>query len=194
MRYCREFLLTNILRMKEIMSIILLLFVFLRVTAPTSTVHYFYIVESEPIYKGFNQYADDLGWYESRNNPRKMPNSIGCFAEHQWKQSTLAYLGYKDITMQRFRKDPGIFPRKMQLEALKALIDTNKVHLEPYKFYIGRIIAGVRITQSGLIGAAHLGGYNSVILFLESNGKRNKKDRNGTSIKDYIELFEGYKL
>jgi hypothetical protein len=177
--------------MRKLLLIMVYLLFYKMLMAPEYPI--LFITKSEPIYKGFQHYADDLGWWESRNNP-DMVNSIGCFAEHQWKESTLAYLGYKDVTLKRFLDDPGIFPRERQLEALMALIDTNKVRLEPYKFYIGHTIKGVIITKSGLLAACHLGGFESVKLFLKSNGKINKHDRFGTSIKDYIKLFEGYRL
>lgn len=179
--------------MKKLFLIIISLCTFnAMLTAPNSPV-VIPLILNEPLTKGFANYADDLGWYESGNNPDTI-NSIGCFAEHQWRESTLKELGYRDITLKRFRQNPLIFPRDMQREALKALTDTNKVKLEPYKFYIGHIISGVKITESGMIAACHLGGFNSVKEFLESNGKINHHDRYGTSIKDYIVKFRNYRL
>lgn len=195
-----------------IITVILWFVLFMRLTAPE--LHVAYIAEPQPLQKGFQHYTDDLGYLESRNNP-KIVNKIGCFAEHQWKQSTLWTLGYTDITLKKFRKDPvGVFPRSMQIEALKALTDTNKVCLEPFECYIGTVIDDVTITWSGLLAASHLAGAKNVKKYLLTNGryiiidgigiveilsikkkhKKNAKDMNGTSIKDYLSQFAWYNI
>lgn len=197
--------------MKMVMTVILW-FLFMRLTAPE--LHVAYIAEYPPSQKGFQHYADDLGYHESRNNPF-IVNKIGCFAEHQWKESTLHCLGYTEITLRRFKKDPvGVFPRSTQLEALKALTDTNKVHLEPFECYVGTVIDDITITWSGLLAASHLAGTQNVEKYLLTNGryiiiddigivdilsikkkhKKNAKDMNGTSIKDYLSQFAGYNI
>jgi hypothetical protein len=146
-----------------------------------------------PLIKGFQHFSDDLGYRESLNNPDTI-NIIGCFGEHQWKESTLRYLRYKDITLRKFRKNPDIFPESVQEEALKSLIEVNKALLRPYECYIGSTIKGVEITHSGLIAACHLAGFNNVRKFLLTNGKTNKRDCFNTSVKSYLQQFQGYKL
>jgi hypothetical protein len=195
--------------MKRLLFIVLIVTILAIIYAPIDDI--FYIAESSPCIRGFNNYSDDLGYFESRNDTT-IVNKIGCFAEHQWKQSTLRYLGY-NITLKKFKKDPSIFPRSMQREALKTLIDTTKFDLESYKYYIGTIIDGVYISESGLLAACHLGGAKSVKKYLLSNGtyilidglrldikhskcqvKSNSKDIFGTSVKDYIKQFAGYNI
>ena len=55
--------------------------------------------------------------------------------------------------------------------------------------YIGKKILGIEVTMDGLVGVAHLGGKQGMQEFLESNGKKNPKDSNGTSLSDYLQKF-----
>lgn len=181
--------------MKRLLFIVLISIISVIVYAPVCHNDVIYIIEG-PVMNlytpEFIRYADKLGYEESRNNPRKI-NKIGCFGEHQWKQSTLQYLGY-NITLKKFKRNPDIFPKQLQLEALKALTDANKAMLKSYEFYIGSRIRNTIITHSGLLAACHLAGFNNVRLFLITNGKINKRDIFGTSVKDYINKFQGYNI
>ncbi len=141
----------------------------------------------------FERFINDLGYRESGNNWLSI-NSIGCFGEWQFSESTLRYLGYKKITLRKFRANPEIFPRKLQEKVLRALIRVNRVLLSDYEHYIGDTIQGVRITRSGMIAASHLGGAGSLKKFLDSGGKINRKDVLGTSIYDYLRIFNNYDL
>ena len=141
----------------------------------------------------FLRFINDLGYSESRNNWLSV-NSIGCFGEWQFAESTLRYLGFRKITLRKFRKDPFIFPRELQIGALKALIRVNRLYLTDYEHYIGHSIKGIVITRSGMIAAAHLGGAGSLMKFLDSGGRINKRDLYGTSISDYLRNFSSYDL
>ena len=82
---------------------------------------------------------------------------------------------------------------KLQEKAFVALLSKNKYELQEYiSFYEGKVVDGVKITESGILAAAHLGGTGSVKRFLESNGKRKCKDEYGTSIKTYMRDFAGF--
>ena len=142
--------------------------------------------------RGFVHWADDLGWRESRNNPQSI-NRIGCFGEHQWKESTLRSLGY-DVTLKQFQANPDAFPPDVQRQALRRYMEYHRRLLQSYNHYIGKRVGGVEITESGLLAACHLGGFHSVKLFLESGGKINRRDLFGTSVRDYIKMFGGYCL
>jgi len=141
----------------------------------------------------FSRFIKDLGYSESGNNWLCI-NQIGCFGEWQFDESTLNYLGYRKITLKKFMANPGIFPRELQLEALKTLIKVNLMILMDYEHFIGESINGVMITKSGMIAASHLGGAGSLEKFLNSNGQINKKDVLGTSIYDYLKKFSYYDL
>ena len=58
--------------------------------------------------------------------------------------------------------------------------------------FSGKIISGVKVTESGILAAAHLGGAGSVKRFLNSNGAKKCKDNYGTSVKSYMREFGGY--
>ena len=60
------------------------------------------------------------------------------------------------------------------------------------KKYDGKVINGVRITESGILAAAHLGGAGSVKKFFKYNGKRFIKDDFGTSLRSYMKAYGGY--
>jgi hypothetical protein len=141
----------------------------------------------------FSRFINDLGLRESGNNWLSI-NSIGCFGEWQFDESTLKFLGYRRITLMKFKKDPEIFPRELQLQVLKTLIKVNLLILADYERFIGDSINGVVITKSGMIAASHLGGAGSLEKFLDSKGKINRKDIFGTSIFDYLKKFRCYEL
>jgi hypothetical protein len=141
----------------------------------------------------FSRFINDLGFRESGNNWLSV-NRIGCFGEWQFAESTLRFLGYKKITLKKFKANPDIFPRELQMEALMALIKVNLSFLMDYEHFIGDSIKGIVITKSGMIAASHLGGTASLKKFLNSNGRINKKDVLGTSIYDYMKKFCYYDL
>jgi len=83
----------------------------------------------------------------------------------------------------------------LQEEALSTLISLNKWVLKDYiSQYQGQHIAGVQVTESGLIAAAHLGGAGNVIKFLESEGETIFADANNVPITKYMKHFGGYDL
>ena len=141
----------------------------------------------------FLKFALDLGYRESGNNWLAI-NLIGCFGEWQFAESTLKILGYRKITLKKFKSDPNIFPREMQVQALKGLIKLNMHYLRKYEHFIGDTINDVVITKSGIIAASHLGGARTVMSFLDSGGKINRKDVLGTSVYSYMKRFSGYDL
>jgi hypothetical protein len=54
------------------------------------------------------------------------------------------------------------------------------------------VVNGIKITESGILAAAHLAGPGNVKKFLRSNGTRSFNDGFGTSIKHYFKKFAGY--
>jgi hypothetical protein len=94
----------------------------------------------------FTRFITDLGYRESGNNWLSI-NRIGCFGEWQFAESTLRFIGYKKITLRKFKANPDIFPRELQLEALKALIKVNLSLLMDYEHFTGDSIKGIVITK-----------------------------------------------
>jgi len=194
-------ILINILVMKKMFLGILFFFVSVICSAPVIDFRLkldklnLIIAEVEKEYHEleFSRFINDLGTRESGNNWLCV-NRIGCFGEWQFAESTLKYLGFKKITLKRFRANPNIFPRELQAEALKALIKVNLVYLKDYQHYKGDTIRGIVVTKSGMIAASHLGGAGSLQKFLNSGGRINKKDVFGTSISDYLRKFSAYDI
>lgn len=116
----------------------------------------------------------------------KLVNRFGYMGKYQFGKSALRALGIKDS--KEFLNNPGL-----QERAFKALLAKNKWELrkEIHRFD-GQVIKGVKITESGLLAAAHLAGAGSVKSFLHSNGKKAFRDGFGTSLKTYIRKFGGY--
>lgn len=113
-------------------------------------------------------------------------NSFGYMGKYQFGKSTLRMIGIYNTA--DFLKNPAL-----QEKAFKALLSINKWELRnEIRRYEGRIINGVKITESGLLAAAHLGGAGSVKSYLRSNGQNGFTDGFGTSLKSYIKKFGGY--
>lgn len=113
-------------------------------------------------------------------------NSFGYMGKYQFGKSTLRTIGIHDTA--DFLKNPAL-----QEKAFKALLSKNKWELrEEIRRFEGRIINGVKITESGLLAAAHLGGVGSVKTYLRSNGRDGFNDGFGTSLVSYIKKFAGY--
>lgn len=113
-------------------------------------------------------------------------NPFGYMGKYQFGRSTLRTVGVYDF--QEFLKN-GVWQDK----AFSALLAKNKWELRrEIPKYCGRVINGVKITESGLLAAAHLGGAGSVRKYLRSNGRNGFKDGFGTSLKSYMKKFGGY--
>ena len=82
---------------------------------------------------------------------------------------------------------------KLQEQAFTAYAAKNKWILRrDIKRYVGTYIRGVKITESGILAAAHLGGAGNVKIYLRSGGMNGFSDAFGTSIRYYLKKFSGY--
>ena len=133
----------------------------------------------------FIGYKEAIAFKESQGKYRKI-NGIGYMGKYQFGAETLKTIGIFDSLS--FLNSP-----KMQEKAFIALLAKNKWELkDEIAQYDGDIVGGVRITESGILAAAHLGGVGSVKRFLKSNGTRKCRDVNGASVKSYMKDFGGY--
>ena len=57
---------------------------------------------------------------------------------------------------------------------------------------VGKTINGIKITESGILAAAHLSGAGNVKKFLRSNGAQRFSDAYGATIQSYMKRFSGY--
>jgi hypothetical protein len=127
-----------------------------------------------------------------------------AFKESQGKYdavNTFGYLGkyqFGITTLDRFDiKNPEAFLNNPELQekAFLALCSVNKWILrKDIQRKVGTTINGIKITESGIIAAAHLSGAGNVKKYLRSNGSFNLSDAYGSSIAYYMQKFAGYNL
>jgi len=137
--------------------------------------------------KSYFGFCEDLGFSESSGN-YKAVNRLGYMGKYQFGASTLKWVGITNKN--KFLQSP-----LLQEEAFSALISKNKWVLRDYiGKYEGKILNGVKITESGLIAAAHLGGAGNVKKFLDSKGEIIFEDANHVAITKYMKKFSDYDL
>lgn len=135
--------------------------------------------------KFFIGFKEALAFKESQGKYNKI-NTLGYLGKYQFGKTTLESIGVKDSS--QFMSNP-----KLQEKAFVVLLKKNKWELRnEIKEFRGKVINGIRITESGILAAAHLGGAGSVKRFLNSNGKKKRKDQYGTSISSYMKQFGGF--
>jgi hypothetical protein len=97
-----------------------------------------------------------VGHSESSNR-YNVVNRLGYMGRYQFSYTTLKALGY-NITRKEFLNNPDI-----QEEAMDRLLTENYKSLKKYiDKYDGKVVHGIRITKSGILAAAHLGGAGNV--------------------------------
>lgn len=149
------------------------------------------IVEEEPFVqppflgKSFIGFKEALAFKESRGDYSSI-NFLGYMGKYQFGASTLQLLGVYNSHV--FLSNPAL-----QEKAFIANTARNKWILRrDIKRFVGKYINGFKVTESGILAAAHLGGAGNVKKFLRSYGKTGFKDANGMSIQYYMKKFSGY--
>lgn len=141
--------------------------------------------------KSHNRFLHDLAIYESSGKYDVVKTAGDYWGRYQIGPIARQALGISST----IRRDEFLANHALQDGMVTALMHLNKRHLAPYiGQYEGRTIAGIYITQSGLLAGAHLGGASSVVKWLETGGQADFADGNGTKISKYIKRFAGYKL
>lgn len=133
-----------------------------------------------------DSFLDAIAHSESSNR-YKVTNRFGYMGKYQFHKQTLKDLGYK-VSRKEFLNSP-----ELQEQAMMDLLSSNKQALgSRIQRWEGRRVKGVRITESGILAAAHLGGVGNLIKFMEND--EDFKDGNGTSIVKYLTKFSGYNI
>ncbi|MFS4468132.1 hypothetical protein [Maribacter sp. 2210JD10-5] len=135
-------------------------------------------------YVGFKE---ALAFRESGGNYLSV-NTYGYLGKYQFGLGTLALVGV--YNGKQFLKNPKLQERVFQMN-----ISRNKWILRrEIESYVGKTIRGVKITESGILAAAHLAGPGNVQKYLHSNGKIDVADGYGTTLTNYLEKFSGYDI
>ncbi|QVY67450.1 peptidoglycan-binding protein LysM [Polaribacter sp. Q13] len=137
--------------------------------------------------KDFVGFKEALAFKESQGK-YTIVNSLGYLGKYQFGRTTLHR--FKIYNTQDFLKNP-----ELQEKAFIALCKVNKWILrKDIARSVGKTINGIRITESGILAAAHLSGAGNVKKFLRSNGVEGFTDAYGASIKSYLKNFGGYNV
>ncbi len=135
--------------------------------------------------KSYLGFKEALGFKESRGDYH-IVNDYGYMGKYQFSRATLQMLGFRNT-------ENFLFDTRQQEAAFLAYTSLNKwVLRRDIERYAGKTIGGVKVTESGILAAAHLAGAGNVKKFLRSGGENGFSDANGTSIRYYLKKFSGY--
>lgn len=135
--------------------------------------------------KTFVGFKEALGFKESRGNYKTI-NEFGYMGKYQFGKGTLQMIGI-------YNSERFLNSTRLQEEAFTAYTARNKWILRrDIDRYVGRNINGVKVTESGILAAAHLAGAGNVKKYLRSGGSIGFSDAFGTSIGYYLKKFSGY--
>jgi len=135
--------------------------------------------------KNFVGFKEALAFKESQGKYRVV-NTLGYLGKYQFGASTSER--FKIYNTTSFLHNP-----ELQEQVFIAYCKVNKWILrKDIKRSVGKVMNGVKITESGILAAAHLSGAGNVKKYLRSNGLKNLSDAYGSSIKSYMKTFSGY--
>jgi hypothetical protein len=135
--------------------------------------------------KSYIAFKEALAYNESRGN-YAVVNELGYLGKYQFHRNTLKVIGVYNT--EEFLNDS-----RLQEDAFHAFTARNKWILrKDIKRYVGTLINGVQITESGILAAAHLAGAGNVKKYLRSGGAFAFEDAFGTSLRYYLKKFSGY--
>ncbi|WBU89422.1 hypothetical protein [Cellulophaga omnivescoria] len=133
----------------------------------------------------YNAFKEALAFKESQGD-YFVTNTLGYLGKYQFGSETLQLLGVTNVTA--FLSNPIL-----QEKVFYTNLCRNKWILRrDIKRFAGRKIAGLEITESGILAAAHLAGPGNVKKFLRSRGTHTVQDAYGSSIVYYMKIFAGY--
>ncbi|WP_298879771.1 peptidoglycan-binding protein LysM [uncultured Polaribacter sp.] len=135
--------------------------------------------------KDFVGFKEALAFKESQGKYTAV-NTLGYLGKYQFGKTTLHR--FKIYNTKEFLNNP-----ELQEKAFIALCKVNKWILrKDIKRSVGKTINGIKITESGILAAAHLSGAGNVKKFLRSNGSVSFADAYGATIQSYLIKFGGY--
>ncbi len=133
----------------------------------------------------FNGFKEAVAFKESQGSYHVI-NTLGYLGKYQFGKSTLKR--FKIYNTRLFLNSP-----ELQEEAFVALCSLNKWILrKDIRRSVGKNINGIKVTESGILAAAHLAGAGNVKKYLRSNGENRFKDAYGSSVQHYLNKFSGF--
>ncbi|CAM1333485.1 peptidoglycan-binding protein LysM [Tenacibaculum aestuariivivum] len=154
-------------------------------STPKTTAHYNEIIKIPFLLKDFVGFKEALAFKESQGKYRVI-NRLGYLGKYQFGRQTLKR--FRIYNTDHFLKTP-----ELQEKTFIAYCKVNKWILrKDIRRSVGKFINGTKITESGILAAAHLSGAGNVKKYLRSNGAVKFNDAFGTSIKSYMRKFSGY--
>ena len=137
--------------------------------------------------KDFNGFKEKLAFRESGGRYHCI-NKFGYIGKYQFNLSTLKM--FKIYNGKKFLNNP-----ELQEKVFLMNMQRNKWILrKDINWFVGSVINGLEITESGILAAAHLSGPGNVKKFLRENGKADLKDAFGTSISNYLNYFKNFDM
>jgi hypothetical protein len=135
--------------------------------------------------KTYVGFKEALAFKESQGR-YSVINEFGYMGKYQFGKSTLKMIGI-------YNTESFLSDTRLQEEAFSANTSRNKWILrKDIGRYVGRYMNGVKVTESGILAAAHLAGPGNVKKYLRSGGAVQFEDAFGTSIRYYLKKFSGY--
>lgn len=116
-------------------------------------------------------------------------NKEGFIGAYQFGDARLT--DYRKVNKVDFTNDEFKSNKELQDKVFKWHVDDiqSNVKKKGLDKYIGTKILGIEVTMDGITAMSHLGGQTGMQKFLESEGKYNPEDSNGTSLSDYLQKF-----
>jgi hypothetical protein len=135
--------------------------------------------------KSFEGFKEALAFKESRGDYFTV-NTLGYLGKYQFGAETLKLLGI-------YNPNQFLYNPELQEKAFVANAERNKWILrKDIERFEGKLIGGIKVTESGILAAAHLAGPGSVKKYLRSYGGHNFADAYGSTVKHYLKKFSGY--
>ena len=144
------------------------------------------IVRSEPT--ELERFLDHMAQRESDNTPHVV-NRFGMMGKYQFDPKTVRVLGFR-VTRTQFLRNSELQDSVM----VQYMRSNNSLLDNLIDRYEGRKFKGIHITRSGILAAAHLAGAGNVKKYFSDGDVHGRTDANGTSIRDYLQEFNKYKL
>ena len=116
-------------------------------------------------------------------------NPEGFMGAYQFGEDRLS--DFKKDTGMDFSKEQFLKDKDLQDQVFDWHVNDINSYIDSRNLdkYIGTELDGITITREGLVAGAHLGGRTGLRKYLETDGKYNPEDSNGTSISDYVKKF-----